>query len=521
MSIANASNFSLRGTLNNVQRDQINHYITTGVLHLHGIDMERDLEGCTEHNEFEYIKRGHIRNLKIIHSEENLKREPRQGEGTQEAVTGRCVHIVEIHGIKDSRFTAITYHGKASRRKWERDFLIYSRNRCADSVQLFGFNCSTIPALIFYNELIPLANVYRKELFWTGLYLAHLVKHKNWSGWRLWVDQKTGQLCVGPKGPWPLGIPEAISPMDVPSTLDMLKDENCLGYFASHGSCLDDIVLRHVFRLHYYAHPDDTLPDVLRAGLRRDGEGFQFRGRASNLLPCMRVSQILDTPKHPAEVLRSRRTWYSRVGCDLQEGTFVKGGLTRFQLSRAKAGDTIRLVCKRDDHQTLVDAWLCQSPYIFSVLRTPKEEKAKFFLVAPQSTLSISVTVRLDLVLPVYLFIRSIDPFINLSPDIDLFWSFDATGQTKISEDERKRMGLPSIILCGPLSFKLWVWPSYAYDAIRKWQISRGFDPNTTKFSQSMGYQDLQIVGKDPNNKSDSRSFWAASSDLEISALAF
>jgi hypothetical protein len=72
------------------------------------------------------------------------------------------------------------------------------------------------------------------------------------------------------------------------------------------------------------------------------------------------------------------------------------------------------------------------------------------------------------------------------------YWSQDPSGQSIISPEEQKILGLPEITL--EEKMKLNSWPEEAYDYIRQYQEIKGFNPDTTDFARSMGLPILEVV---------------------------
>ncbi|KAI3618812.1 hypothetical protein WG66_009492 [Moniliophthora roreri] len=80
------------------------------------------------------------------------------------------------------------------------------------------------------------------------------------------------------------------------------------------------------------------------------------------------------------------------------------------------------------------------------------------------------------------------------------FWSFDKTGQSRMSREECERWGLPVLTVsapyqvkkCNPL--KLHSWSTHIYTTLRDWQKARGFDPTTSDWARDMGLPEVEIL---------------------------
>ncbi|KAF9259156.1 hypothetical protein L218DRAFT_990162 [Marasmius fiardii PR-910] len=72
------------------------------------------------------------------------------------------------------------------------------------------------------------------------------------------------------------------------------------------------------------------------------------------------------------------------------------------------------------------------------------------------------------------------------------FWSHDPTGQNPLSWSMCKYLGLP-FKLSLQVIYKQYTWPTEVYKILHDYQIARGFDPRTTDFARSMGYQPWEV----------------------------
>ncbi|EEB89796.1 hypothetical protein MPER_12073 [Moniliophthora perniciosa FA553] len=102
---------------------------------------------------------------------------------------------------------------------------------------------------------------------------------------------------------------------------------------------------------------------------------------------------------------------------------------------------------------------------------------------------------------PIYLFLHSVPMSVSeLALWVDgqlYFWSFDKTGQSRMSEEECERRGLPVLTLVIRYPGYVWprLWPIYVYNTLRDWQKARGFNPATSDWARHMGYPEWEIMG--------------------------
>ena len=101
---------------------------------------------------------------------------------------------------------------------------------------------------------------------------------------------------------------------------------------------------------------------------------------------------------------------------------------------------------------------------------------------------------------PIYLFIyllpMTVSGIKSWGENRTHFWSLDENGRSEMTDEECRRWGVPEL----NTHIERWGtddvlrWPSRVYDAIRNWQVARGFDFTTADFAQSLGYPELEIL---------------------------
>ncbi|KAF9265359.1 hypothetical protein L218DRAFT_169092 [Marasmius fiardii PR-910] len=116
----------------------------------------------------------------------------------------RTISTTEIHGNTSSRFTVVSYKGQDAKKVWKNDFRQFSENMHAPEMQLFGINRSSIPLLIFYGDLIPLAHVWDRISWFGQAYAGTLAENMGCNGSELWIGPKQGTLLRGICGEAPV-----------------------------------------------------------------------------------------------------------------------------------------------------------------------------------------------------------------------------------------------------------------------------------------------------------------------------
>ncbi|KAF9261540.1 hypothetical protein L218DRAFT_1001577 [Marasmius fiardii PR-910] len=378
-------------------------------------------------------------------------------DNTEAAVYHAELNIAGPFGQKN--FTVKTYRGRNAMKEWSRDFLRCSGDWCRD-ISLFGYSASSVPLLIFCGELIPIAHIRSKAgmpVTMMRLYFDLLRKTLGCFMNEIWMNPMIGRFCRGPAGPkfrdW-LGDSGNIT---IPADVDFLKEGVLIRYLSS------------------------------------------VKGDRS-LLRALNHS----SPHKRAKNIRSN---HSQVTLSFHNSTiafkrYVKWGISKGFIKKKMTRHGLTRFCLKDDQRHLevysTDAshpWLAQALSVFHThgIRLDEEDLSFYKLVYAdfdlKGTFKKSKQQRRQLCKPIYFFLEPCP-----SPDRRLyFWSHDPTGRNPLSPDMCKYLGLP-FKLSLKAAYKQKAWPTKIYKALYNYQISRGFDPQTTDFAQFMRYPIWEVV---------------------------
>uniref|UniRef100_A0A0W0FYC1 Uncharacterized protein n=1 Tax=Moniliophthora roreri TaxID=221103 RepID=A0A0W0FYC1_MONRR len=562
MSFNNSSQILITGenTINHVQGNQVNGTINADTVNF---NTGQEVVNRTVNDEFRYVRRGDMITLKEIHSEEiaDWEWERKYGKVTGKHKAWRTTCTVEIYPNRQTKFTAVMYEGEDAECVWEKEFEKFTRTRNSLVAQLFGINRSVIPMLIFHDELIPLAHFFNEESIWMHVYIEHLRINMECSLNHLWMNTTSSVLFSGPDGPpVPVFWSCAVKSIVVPTTIDMLKDDTCLRFFINFGSSLDNIVLRCAYMGYRSPYLNNLVPATAEDHQSKDSDHPNWRSSTHPYLYFL----WWNTPDHlPMNVIGGLRfdtvyspsmeavaRWPRGAGSlwgwqlhttRLAEETVLDDGLTRFHLDLTR-GEKVYLQA-RSKCLKLWRGWLSQSSRIFDAIDN-MERKENFFVVLPVRLKIRSIrrpaasrTLRNDEhsvketpSTPIYLFLHplpmSVSEYVSWVDGHFYFWSFDPTGQSRMSEEECERWGLPVLTVSTWLnSVELYSWSIHVYTALRDWQKARGFDPATSDWARHMHCPEFEIlsnlsrVREDQEEKKASSSWWEAFAGSGISAF--
>ncbi|KAI3615664.1 hypothetical protein WG66_011803 [Moniliophthora roreri] len=518
MSLSNLTNVSISGRaqIQNVEGDQCNDYRTTieaQTVHVHGkavlkeIRDEKDNNDDGEYNQFHQLIRGDLCNIKEIYRDSALIAEL-QNDGRGWLKRPEIRRTVQLHTSKvrgeKGRFTVISYHGKDAQKAWRQDFRDYSQNQNPYRFQIFGINRSQVPALIFYDEMIPFANVFKEESPLMNLCTIILREQLGCSFRRLWVDSKKGRVCSGPEGPYFKAPPRYSATVSaIPLTLEMFKEDIFARFLGQEGDSDMDIVMLYLTDiLCWESHFSIVNLNELHVELHSSC-GHGVHSFSPDLLRSLRFDTVYSASLEPIARLRGevRTTWDLR-GSTFDHCTNIGHKMTRLRLDR-----TIRKLYRGDcfrseltDDLEVDSGWLAQCHNVFAAQDILDGSERCCFILSYFLTICVTPA-KLNVLNPspavppfVYLFFPALPPRSadlstlqswSLTFGQNYYWSLDRDGTSRLPEDACASMDLPQLTP-KPIQVRLDLWPKKAYNTVYKYQIARGFDPTTTQFAESL-----------------------------------
>ncbi|KAL0569572.1 hypothetical protein V5O48_012394, partial [Marasmius crinis-equi] len=463
----NARHFSIGdySTFNTVNGDQFNHTTivqktteTKRRLWIKGSEEEE-----TEFAQYDEVKRGNIRIVRYIHrsTASDLAR-----YCAKDVFTGEIARGAE----KGSRLTVVSYTGRDAR-------VIYSGTTKA---QLLAINRSKIPLLLFTGDLVP-ARDFMKDTGPLGQVYFWALSSWLGCGWHeIWIDPSRGEFCVGPWGPEPTSSWFGPYIKNIPSSVELLKEEVCFRFLA--GCKSRDVDWHVTVGLSWTLCRDLDLdfgigqPTVISAST---GEHIAVGTEVWNPYPVADRGHVLDT----------------RSGLKFK----------RFILDEGRFGLWFSLSSNTKEERAV---WPAQAWRVFQARGVSLESGlSDYKLVVPNrrlnGTFSGSDTERqLRSQQPIYLFIRSSSagsapfPLESCTTSSLHYWSFREDGQASLSADVCAQFGLPTELELEVYQSFTYSWSNEAYETIKRYQIARGFDPSTDEFAKWLGFEMCEIGGE-------------------------
>ncbi|KAK1223237.1 hypothetical protein PQX77_013888 [Marasmius sp. AFHP31] len=447
----NAQNTQItRGSFVKVQGDQINNTTTI----IQAKEKER-----TELDEYFDVKRGAI--YRVRHN--GTYKYPRRWENGDrrsweegQPRADKTIHAAELVDIPGRMFTVVEYTGPDARKAFEKDLAMSMSELTSNGPQMYGYNLSTIPSILIYNELVPAAQVNAGVA--GGMYLTSICWQLRCEEEELWLDLGKGVFCRGLPGPTPMLSGWTFDNEELPLTAELVQEDVLLRFLAGLKS-------RHV-------------DDVVVGGVASSGASTAVPERV--LRPTV-ISTLTNAP-----IAVANNSWTSSRN-SLSDGKLLADGMARFTLD----GRGHLLL---DWNWDVKEAWMAQAWSIFGARGISMEEDLSVYhLVLPYAKLFgdlLYSEARRQSRQPIYLFIKP--PPFGLDDDSTSsvhFWSFDEEGHSPLSDDLCQDFGLPTTFSISQSSYS-YSWSNEAYDSLRQYQLLRGFDPSTTDFARSLGFDE-------------------------------
>ncbi|KAK1215697.1 hypothetical protein PQX77_021702 [Marasmius sp. AFHP31] len=442
----NAQNFQITGgNFSHIYGDQIN-YTTTIV--------QAERKELTVLDEYYYVKRGAIYKLK-----ENGRYLWEEGEKwswrtRRRARADRISYAVEIVDRPGRVFTLVEYIGPEAKQAFEKDFAMLISGLTLNGPQVYGYNLSAAPSMLMYNELVPAAQVNAGIV--GRIYLYNLQFQLGCETEELWLDLGKGVFCRGPPGPKSRFKGEIFCG-ELPLTAELVQEDVLLRFLAGLKS----------------EHVDEVVVG-----------GVAFSGALTDVPERVLRPTVISTLTN-APIAVANNTWTS-FHSTLSDQKLLTDGMTRFTLN----GGDYRYLPLRWNSAALW-AWMAQAWSVFGARGISMEEDLSVYhLVYPYALMSGDLSdseARQRSQQPIYLFVRPSLELDARNTSSMHFWSFDGDGQSPLSHNLCLDFGLPTTFRISQFS-RSYSWSNHAYNSLRQYQLPRGFDPSTTDFARSLGY---------------------------------
>ncbi|KAK7466142.1 hypothetical protein VKT23_004867 [Stygiomarasmius scandens] len=459
----------------------------------------------------------------------------------------RTAYRARVNGVDGvSSCVAIKYSGRDAYAAWERDLLLYSSLHNPTTAHLFGLN-RTRPTLLFYDDLIPIVQVWNKsspiircyieyrlgiDMFYAWSAVDNYLDMEELDDWcdneRFFVQRDTGMICAGSYSPYLHGPATSLHLVTmVPPDSEIISPE----------ALPMELYNDDISALHYLLDPDVDHPKYLdlSATLFHELIANNLKTRrdpvylAENILPLTFSSILWDEyigndRIHSAMICKvaqlgdiSDEDRETKITTMFEPGIQLENGWVRYSLdlvySHLKQPPNFKFKDELfgagisfDGFSSLAKAWLSQV-FFFMDNTKHRGKRGRYGII---DGLYVSLVPKLQAPsLPVinipgdiYLFIAP--PTCNQMADNSLlidwgyngknyyYWSSDPLGSKPMSDRLCDFLGLPKF--SGQVTLSLNLWEDNHYEAVRKLQLYEGFNPSTQDYAHAHGLPRLDII---------------------------
>ncbi|KAE9387896.1 hypothetical protein BT96DRAFT_454970 [Gymnopus androsaceus JB14] len=423
---------------------------------------------------------------------------------------------IDVSSINKRKYLTITYTGHQVQERWSRDFQLFSQARSLHSWQLFGFTDSVdSPSLIFhYQELLPLEKFYNDSSPILKAYLFGLYCH--FGSQRRKPDNTSTPSYMGGHSErsfniWtskPFHLPLIPLPHTYRQDTQIIQQMTLIDF--------DKFLCQTV-----------DLPISIPLGDSTQSPVYQLGSvyyNRNSLLGCLPITSGFSPGPVPWKSLK-------RYSNGIEIATDKGWNRTKYKLQDiyGKHHEYYSYACFDDSSGALLNcSWISQAAYVLSQwgLNMDPSHYRNVWVIQ-----RIEYRLRLD---PFELgrkpfmpaFLAALDVFLFLPLMIldergafyaseKPFWSFDPSGETKVSERSASFIGLSKFSetlhlrtgVSGPGRSNY-----VAVEAIRDYQILKGYDLYTNQYAKDQGYPLFRPCnGKGPLTDKNSESAGSSS----------
>ncbi|KAK1230123.1 hypothetical protein PQX77_006800 [Marasmius sp. AFHP31] len=238
---SNAHNFSINGgTFSGVNGDQHNHYYerTVQASHLSTSRSGLIAQGTSSRAITTTIHiNGNQINNQIVEREEKELTEFDDFRNLKRGDICRLWNICQV---------------------FEEEFHKLSRQLFSEAAQVYAIDKGTIPSMVFWHNLVPLAQVLSNVGELVQGYLQSLHAQWNCDHDEMWIDPTRGVVCRGPKGPHSIILKPHWKIKDLPPTAELLQEEVLVRFLGNQKSREADDEFMYVMS---YARSYENVPE--------------------------------------------------------------------------------------------------------------------------------------------------------------------------------------------------------------------------------------------------------------------
>ncbi|KAF7353115.1 hypothetical protein MSAN_01498800 [Mycena sanguinolenta] len=439
-----------------------------------------------EPSDFRTIRRGDLKLLKEVRLSTESGVVSRQ---SREVDVRRAVYHAEIRG-DPGIVTVAMYQGDGAEEEWRKHVATYKSMWHPNIMQLYGLvSTKELYAMVFHDELIPYAQFRRRfehspilRTYIIGYCRTEWQEATNYIGnvigssmeTSVWIRPSTGQLCLD----LAQGGPETSSDL-YGLIVDILRLENV----SLDAPDSENIIISSLSEDQYHElcswPPIIQYPQFQVSTEHVIGPGI-FR-RNSQHGSCVRITE-------PLQMLYQLELHWNNYGNAPDE--------LLPNLYDSHRTNTLPLELRLPfwEHG-ITKAWLAQASRIFAEL----EEGAHVedYICIGYLQFSLRIANKRDIpegylfVCPPQDFCTELHAHLYQWPACPAYWSLDPSGADRLSMEDARILGFPSIHI--ETVVHGYSWDCSVYKGLRRFHEGKGFDPDSREVARQLGYPLFEV----------------------------
>ncbi|KAI3609777.1 hypothetical protein WG66_007523 [Moniliophthora roreri] len=324
----------------------------------------------------------------------------------------------------------------------------------------------------------------------------------------MWIDLKNGRIKAGLAESMDLCLVLSSDEVQIPPAIEMLNEDVFVRYLLQQGGSDYGVVEAVLCSSDWeYGFPEEFIEEELRFDTIYSGSGRPFARFPSDFIASQVTEVYPSTENYGYDSNPLTTEEEPTASFELHANHTVLNGFTlKPSSSRAQHdGQDIEIIWNVSLYEgKRTDAWLAQAPRLQRALRLHSTESnvQEQYILCPKFSLRGSLKEPQSRFLSqedesrsIYLFVsclslEHIEVLSDISPWLNDYWSFDSAGESEVPEYLRNLLGLPELELEVDVRFG----SLCVHDAIRRWQVARGCNPDTADFAEKLGYPELELV---------------------------
>ncbi|KAJ7818992.1 hypothetical protein B0H14DRAFT_3147653 [Mycena olivaceomarginata] len=437
---------------------------------------------------FQTILLGDIKLLKEIHMNDESGLVGRQSRRTS---ARRMYYSAKVVGGEPGPMTIAMYQGDDIEEEWRQHITKYESIRHPKIMQLYGLmSTKGLRGVVFHDEMIPW-DQFHSRFNHSAILNAYIYGYCSLElrDYSIWIRPATGELCVNlvSYNGALVGFPEVV---EVPRMENVLLDD-------PHA---ESAIISAFNEVDYY-NALGRLPGLMAVSVSIE-----------ILMPLGTIFR-LDSPRKATRI--TDPLGIDGANLDIvhlkHDGEVLPSSWIRFNSNRAQYPNLTILALPRPLFENN-SFWMAQANHIFAQLETTSNFKDYVVVNLIQFILRCLPNTYNTREPEGYLFVSPAEdfrlgPYSFQWPYRPAYWSLNPSGTFPLSTEDANMLGFPIIHI--ETRMDGCAWNDGVYDALRRFQKSKGLNPDSQEAAINLGYPLYRLADKEVPLACDELNTWS------------